>query len=79
MTTTVDNGNGTFTITYTDGTTFTTSNLTGPKGTDGAKGETGATGPQGIAGVKGDTGAQGPQGATGNNGKELQLQLIMET
>ena len=36
---TVDNNDGTFTITYTDGTTFTTSDLTGP---------TGATGPAGT-------------------------------
>lgn len=39
---TVDNGDGTFTITYTDGTTFTTSDLTGPTGA------TGATGPAGT-------------------------------
>ena len=37
----VDNGDGTFTITYTDNTTFTTSDFTGP---------TGATGPQGPQG-----------------------------
>ena len=47
---TVDNGNGTFTITYTDGSTFTTSNLTGPQGVQGPKGDTGAQGPQGPAG-----------------------------
>ena len=32
---TVDNGDGTFTITYTDATTFTTSDLTGPAGVNG--------------------------------------------
>jgi len=51
---TVDNGNGTFTFTYTDGTTFTTSNLTGPMGAigpQGPAGQPGATGPQGIAGI----------------------------
>jgi len=32
---TVDNGDGTFTITYTDATTFTTSDLTGPQGPAG--------------------------------------------
>tara|TARA_R110002049_G_scaffold69228_4_gene179401 strand:+ start:4167 stop:5249 length:1083 start_codon:yes stop_codon:yes gene_type:complete len=32
---TVDNGNGTFTLNYTDGTSFTTSDLTGPQGADG--------------------------------------------
>jgi hypothetical protein len=35
---TLDNGNGTFTFTYTDGTSFTTSNLTGPIGPQGATG-----------------------------------------
>ena len=38
---TVDNGDGTFTITYTDNTTFTTSDFTGPQG---PQGETGAEG-----------------------------------
>ena len=33
---TTDNGDGTFTITYSDGSTFTTSNLTGPQGTPGS-------------------------------------------
>ncbi|WP_159304576.1 beta strand repeat-containing protein, partial [Maribacter litoralis] len=32
---TTDNGDGTFTLTYDDGTTFTTSDLTGPQGTPG--------------------------------------------
>ncbi|NKI28413.1 hypothetical protein HCG49_17825, partial [Arenibacter sp. 6A1] len=44
---TVDNGNGTITFNYTDGTYFTTSNLTGQrglKGADGAKGDKGAQG-----------------------------------
>jgi hypothetical protein len=54
---TVDNGDGTFTFTYDDGTTFTTSDLTGPQG---------ATGAQGIQGPAGPTGATGLQGATGN-------------
>jgi hypothetical protein len=35
VTSTVDNGDGTFTITYTDGTTFTSSDLTGPQGPPG--------------------------------------------
>ena len=41
---TTDNGDGTFTLTYDDGSTFTTSDLTGPTGSTGA---TGATGPAG--------------------------------
>ena len=53
ITATVDNGDGTFTITYTDGTIFTTSNLTGPQGPQGA---------QGVAGVNGINGANGTNG-----------------
>jgi uncharacterized protein (TIGR02145 family) len=41
---TVNNGNGTYTFNYSNGTSFTTSNLTGPQG------PAGATGPQGPAG-----------------------------
>lgn len=50
---TIDNGNGTFTLNYSDGSSFTTSNLTGPQG---AIGMTGATGPQGPAGTNGQNG-----------------------
>lgn len=39
-----DNGNGTFTFLLTNGTTFTTSDLTGPVGPQGPTGATGATG-----------------------------------
>jgi len=59
---TTDNGDGTFTLTYTDGSSFTTSNLTGPQG---AQGNTGDTGQQGI---QGNTGAQGPAGDDGIDG-----------
>lgn len=38
---TVDNGDGTFTITYTDNTSFTTINLTGPQGDPGPQGPAG--------------------------------------
>ena len=68
---TVDNGNGTFTFTYTDGTSFTTGNLTGPQGQTGLTGPTGATGPQGpigLTGPTGATGATGPQGPAGQIG-----------
>ncbi len=47
---TTNNGDGTFTFTYDDGSTFTTSDLTGPQGA------TGAQGPQGIQGVQGPAG-----------------------
>ena len=40
---TVDNGDGTFTITYTDGSTFTSSDLTGPQGNPGDAGSNGTT------------------------------------
>ncbi|HUH27490.1 hypothetical protein [Gelidibacter sp.] len=39
-----DNGSGIFTITYTDNTTYTSPNLTGPKGDAGADGADGADG-----------------------------------
>ena len=41
ITSTVDNGNGTFTFNYSDGSSFTTGNLTGPAGTPGTAGTTG--------------------------------------
>ncbi|WP_040444316.1 hypothetical protein, partial [Eudoraea adriatica] len=40
----VDNGNGTFTINYSDGTSFTSSDLTGPQGPAGADGADGTQG-----------------------------------
>ena len=73
------NGDGTVTISLTDGSTYTTDMVTGPQGPQGVKGDTGAQGiqgvkgdngaqgVQGIQGAKGDTGAQGPQGANGTN------------
>lgn len=71
VTSTVDNGNGTFTINYTDGTNFTTSNLTGAQGIQGltgAQGSIGLTGATGSVGATGATGAQGIQGLTGATG-----------
>ncbi len=65
---TTDNGDGTFTLNYTDGTSFTTSNLTGPTGSQGPAGNDGATGPQGIQGLAGNDGAQGIQGPAGIDG-----------
>ena len=53
---TMDNGDGTITFIYNDGTTFTTGDLTGPAGAKGDKGDTG------------DTGAQGEQGPAGADG-----------
>ncbi len=71
---TVDNGDGTFTINYTDGSSFTTPDLTGPEGLQGPQGEqglqgeTGPTGPQGSGGADGEDGAVGPQGPIGPTG-----------
>jgi len=56
---TVDNGDGTFTITYTDNTTFTTSDFTGPQG------------PQGETGAAGTNGTNGSDGADGADGKGI--------
>jgi hypothetical protein len=50
ITSTVDNGDGTFTLNYSDGSSFTTSNLTGPSG---------SSGPQGVAGTNGTNGTNG--------------------
>ena len=58
----VSNGNGTFTVKLTDGSSFTTDNFTGPKGPKGD---------QGIQGVKGDTGAAGAKGDKGDTGVGL--------
>ncbi|TVR80503.1 MAG: hypothetical protein EA412_04635 [Chitinophagaceae bacterium] len=59
---TTDNQNGTFTINYSDGSSFTTIDLTGQQGATGPTGQQGATGPQGP---QGSTGPQGPAGQDG--------------
>ncbi|NJB38190.1 hypothetical protein HCO57_16435, partial [Croceivirga sp. JEA036] len=63
---TVDNNDGTFTLNYTDGTSFTTSDLTGPQGTQGPAGNDGADGAVGPQGPQGPAGADGANGADGN-------------
>ena len=60
-----NNGDGTFTLLFDNGTTFTTDDLTGPQGAAGA---TGSAGAQGIQGPQGPTGPAGPQGDTGAAG-----------
>ena len=67
ITSTINNGNGTYTFNYSDGSTFTTSNLTGPQGATGA---TGAQGPIGLTGAQGPQGEQGPIGLTGPQGTQ---------
>ena len=68
---TVDNNDGTFTIKYSDGSSFTTKNLMGPQGEQGLKGDRGEKGEQGVQGPAGQIGPQGeagPQGAIGPQG-----------
>ncbi len=54
ITNVVDNGDGTLTLTYGDGSTVTTSNLTGPQGDPGPAGAVGAAGPPGADGTTAD-------------------------
>jgi hypothetical protein len=71
MSSVTDNGNGTLTFTYANGSTYTTpilSGIQGPAGLQGPAGAAGATGPVGPAGTTGATGATGPQGPTGLTG-----------
>ena len=68
---TTDNNNGTFTLTFDDNTTFTTSDLTGATGTTGPTGNSGANGTNGndgAQGIQGETGEAGPQGIQGETG-----------
>ena len=59
------NADYTLTLTFTDGTAYTTPSIRGATGATGAQGPVGATGPKGDTG---DTGPQGPQGEKGNKG-----------
>jgi hypothetical protein len=74
MTSVADNGNGTLTFTYANGSTYTTPTLSGIQGPAGVTGSvgpagpTGATGPQGPQGIQGEIGPQGPIGLTGPQG-----------
>ena len=70
LTSTVGNVD-TYTITYTDGTTFSfliRNGKDGKKGEKGDKGDTGEKGAKGDTGEKGDTGATGDKGDTGATG-----------
>ncbi|MFO7701769.1 MAG: DUF1566 domain-containing protein [Psychroflexus maritimus] len=59
ITSTTDNNDGTFTLNFSDGSSFTTADLTGPQGA------TGATGPQGPIGAPGNDGIDGQDGEDG--------------
>jgi len=63
-----DNEDGTLTITYGNGDTLITENLTGPEGIQGIQGIQGETGAKGDKGDKGEQGDVGPQGETGPQG-----------
>lgn len=65
---TLDNNDGTFTINYTDGSSFTTTDLIGPQGEQGPIGPTGLTGPQGVQGPLGNDGVDGLDGQDGADG-----------
>ncbi len=62
-----DNGNGTLTFTYNNGSTYTTPTLSG---LTGPAGPAGAPGPQGPVGPTGATGPQGPAGSGFQNGTQ---------
>jgi hypothetical protein len=64
-----DNGNGSLTFTYTDGSTYTTPILTGLQGPQGIQGATGAQGPAGQNGTNGVNGTDGINGTNGANGQ----------
>ena len=69
--TSYDSNTGVLTLTFDDGTTYSTGDLRGATGQTGATGDTGPTGAQGIQGVTGDTGTNrctGCSGYSGNNG-----------
>ncbi len=68
MTGVSDNGNGTLTFTYANGSTYTTPTLSGIQGPTGATGPQGPAGAQGIQGPQGPQGSTGPQGPAGNDG-----------
>ena len=71
---TVDNNDGTFTLNFSDDTSFTTSDFTGPQGLTGAAGADGADGVDG---------AQGPRGFTritrNSRGKQVLQGLMVLT
>jgi hypothetical protein len=64
-----DNGNGSLTFIYTDGSTYTTPILAGLQGPQGIQGATGAQGPAGQNGTNGANGTDGINGINGANGQ----------
>ncbi len=85
ITTTIDNEDGTFTFNYSNGTSFTTSNLKGESGENGAdglqgiqgaKGADGKNGNDGLQGIQGKQGAKGDKGDPGTNGSGTDTYVI---
>jgi hypothetical protein len=69
ISTVADNGNGTLTFTYNNGSTYTSPVLSGL---------TGPTGPAGTPGPQGPLGLTGPDGATGANGLNALIKTSAE-
>lgn len=73
ITNAVLNADYTLTLTFSDGTSYTTPSIRGAQGEQGPQGiqgETGATGPQGPQGEQGETGATGATGPQGPQGEQ---------
>lgn len=64
----VVNADGTLTVYYSDGTTYTSPSLKGADGQDGQNGQDGAPGQDGQDGAPGRDGADGQNGADGQDG-----------
>ncbi len=65
---TIDNGDGTFTFNYSDSTSFTTSDLTGPQGLQGLQGIQGLAGNDGTDGYSVLNGTSIPNNFVGKDG-----------
>lgn len=66
--TTLSNSDGSFTLVFTDGTSYTSPVLIGPQGPQGEVGPTGEMGPTGPQGETGPAGEVGPAGSQGEQG-----------
>ncbi|MDB2606853.1 collagen-like protein [Zobellia sp.] len=73
----VDNENGSFTITASDGSTYTSPDFADLKGETGLQGPAGVDGQIGLQGPSGEDGEMGPQGPAGEDGTEIQQEQIV--
>jgi integrin beta 8 len=76
---TIDNGDGTFTFKYNDGTSFTTRNLQGPQGLKGDKGTDGTNGVDGADGQDGNTILSGNTDPNNTQGKDGDIYINTAT